>query len=115
MVGNSIFIQLIALNLIADHICEVKTMAEGRHLTMIRWSGEILVTLIVCSECCRCCCCFFGAVCVCVCVLCCCLFFLGTSVFEEKPMILILIRCVAIWHRTGLLNGSNGKELVFIV
>lgn len=77
--------------MIADHICEVKTMTEERHLTMIRWSGEILVTLILYSKpSCRCSC-FVCVLCVVVVV-----FFLGTSVFEEKPMILILIRCVAV-------------------
>ena len=78
--------------MIADHICEVKTMTEERHLTMIRWSGEILVTLILYSKpSCRCSC-FVCVLCVVVVVV----FFLGTSVFEEKPMILILIRCVAV-------------------
>lgn len=78
--------------MIADHICEVKTMTEERHLTMIRWSGEILVTLILYSKpSCRCTC-FVCVFCVVVVVV----FFLGTSVFEEKPMILILIRCVAV-------------------
>ena len=90
LVRNSIFIQLRAVKLIADHICEVKTMTEERHLTMIRWSGEILVTLILYSKpSCRCSC-FLCVFCVVV------VFFLGTSVFEEKPMILILIRCVAV-------------------
>lgn len=66
-------------------------MTEERHLTMIRWSGEILVTLILYSKpSCRCSC-FVCVLCVVVVV-----FFLGTSVFEEKPMILILIRCVAV-------------------
>ena len=79
--------------MIADHICEVKTMTEERHLTMIRWSGEILVTLILYSKpSCRCTC-FVCVFCVVVVVV---VFFLGTSVFEEKPMILILIRCVAV-------------------
>ena len=26
--------------ILSDRICEVKTMAEERHLMMIRWSGE---------------------------------------------------------------------------
>lgn len=82
LVRNSIFIHLRAVKLIADHICEVKTMTEERHLTMIRWSGEILVTLILYSKpSCRCSCfvCVFCVVVVVVVV-----FFLATSVSKKN-------------------------------
>lgn len=69
-------------------------MTEERHLTMIRWSGEILVTLILYSKPSSRCSCFVCLCCVVVVVVV--VFFLATSVFEEKPMILILIRCVAV-------------------
>ena len=31
---------VISFLILSDRICEVKTMAEERHLMMIRWSGE---------------------------------------------------------------------------
>ena len=31
---------VISFIILSDRICEVKTMAEERHLMMIRWSGE---------------------------------------------------------------------------
>ena len=31
----------------SDRICEVKTMAEERHLMMISWSGETMILIII--------------------------------------------------------------------
>ena len=48
--GNADYVVLNKLYnfFLPDRICEVKTMAEERHLTMIRWSGEIKI--ILCSS-----------------------------------------------------------------
>ena len=31
----------------SDRICEVKTMAEERHLMMISWSGETMILMVM--------------------------------------------------------------------